>query len=477
MSKTANSDKNLALVRQMGAAPHEGYNPIPPRSHRWMMDVDQPEEIRVQGWALWRTIDYDPEGRTGPPKKSRTHYAHDERAGRGGHLRTKHIAEDLDVEESNVSRAIDKAVEKGLIRIDEKDRICPRGDAPEPRRIHSEDTGEGEDGEEPIFICTNKSPEAIYLYFQQLDKNRRAQYVRLYRDMPEPFAKHLEGLDDERRGWHTWHYLQAAEYAEQVEADAIAAARNHVRRPLIEGVCAESGYISEETRGRKEVKRELTIELNVRLDPERFFVRKNEPNSVQNGNSNLYKGKTDSAQITASLLRFQRLQRSQSEVGMTSVENPAAEQEKEAAAPRPGSSPTPPTTPPQNQANEVESSLVTDAVEFACGRKLARTDPLRGQIADLGKRFRIPDSSVCRWIRDKVGQKQKARAKVFTPGAWYQFACKDLPDWIKQHSREIDSDRKQEESQRRMQASGDKAFDPAAFNGEIKALAAKKGML
>src|SRR3954454_13081571 len=97
------------LMREMGAPRWGGFNPIAPRSHRWMMDVSQPEEIRVFGWALWRTIDRDPEGKTGTPKRKRTFFAHDAR----GTLAVRHLAEDLGMSVANASDALKRTVDQG----------------------------------------------------------------------------------------------------------------------------------------------------------------------------------------------------------------------------------------------------------------------------------------------------------------------------------------------------------------------------
>ncbi|HEY3936785.1 MAG TPA: hypothetical protein VGL97_05120, partial [Bryobacteraceae bacterium] len=189
------SSQHLRLVEQMGAQRFEGFNPIAPRSHRWMMDHSQSEEIRAFGWGLWRTIDRDPDGKTGPPKLRRTPIAHDSRVSAREHLGVEHMAEDLGISVANATDALRRNGEKGRMRRDEKGRIWVRGDAPLPRRIKSKTP----DDEDEVFFSTEKTLRAMCLSFQQLDKNRRIQYVQRYLDAPKPFRQHLESLPAEPR--------------------------------------------------------------------------------------------------------------------------------------------------------------------------------------------------------------------------------------------------------------------------------------
>ena len=100
---------HMGLMREMGAPREEGFNPIAPRTHRILMDIGKSEEIRVLGWVLWRTIDLDPWGRTGPRKLQRTHFADDER----GTLGVQHLAGDLGMKMSNASAALQRMIENG----------------------------------------------------------------------------------------------------------------------------------------------------------------------------------------------------------------------------------------------------------------------------------------------------------------------------------------------------------------------------
>lgn len=153
MSEQNQESIYLKLMQEMGAKPYEGFNPIGARSHRWMMDVKYPPKFRAFGWVLWRTIDRDRDGRTGPPKKKRTAFAHDERAGKGGHLEAKHMHEDLGMTLANAIDELTQLAKEERIRIDEKGRIWLRADSPEPIRIQGEDTGHGNDRVGPIFLC------------------------------------------------------------------------------------------------------------------------------------------------------------------------------------------------------------------------------------------------------------------------------------------------------------------------------------
>ena len=111
---------------------------------------------------------------------------------------------------------------------------------------------------------------------------------------------------------------------------------------------------------------------------------------------------------------------------------------------------------------------VLATVEFQFHRKLAARDPLRTKFTDLAARFRIPKSSVCRWMGEKLEKKERQRYKIFNPGALYEFAVKDLPGWIEQHRREVAMDADWERRQQK--------FDPLDYNAELRSLAANKGL-
>jgi hypothetical protein len=292
--RTFFAPNHLELMRRMGTPRHYGYNPLAPPSHRSMMDVGFSEETRIVAWGWWRTTDLDPEGQSGPRKKTRTERAHDDVR---GYLGVKDIADDLGMSLANASDALRRTIEKQLMCRDEKGRIYPNGNAPEPALTKAADDAESEDD----VFCTENLPEPLRLSFQSLDIKRRAQYVRHYLGMPKSHFEHFEKFDAERRSAHTWRYLQALEYKEQLEADVMAAGRAKGDEP-VEAALADAGYQDQEHRGRKKVSRELMIELKVLVEPETFFVQKTNGNFVQNGNSNSYKTENGSGQKSASLL-------------------------------------------------------------------------------------------------------------------------------------------------------------------------------
>jgi hypothetical protein len=122
------ADNNLTLAVKLGSPKELGYNPIPPRSHRWTMGVGRDELLRLHGWALWTTIDLDPKGNYGPIKTRRTAYAHDVRCIGTKHkfLGIEHAAEDLGMTVANATDALRRAVEQGLLLVDEDGRISPK---------------------------------------------------------------------------------------------------------------------------------------------------------------------------------------------------------------------------------------------------------------------------------------------------------------------------------------------------------------
>lgn len=341
----------IALVRQQGAPEWDGYNPIAPRSHRWMMDFEEDDNIRYFGWALWRSNDYDPKGKMGPPKEYRTYFAHDSRVSENEWLGLEHAKEDLGMTLAEAIAAQNLNIKNGRIKVDEDGRIIPNGDAPLPRRIKSKNKPTPEDD----LFRTECFPQPLRLYFANLDSERRKQYVRLYRAMDRTFSEYLKTLEPEKRVFHTWDYLQAAEYDEQLDADAIAAARAaHVKQNRM----AAAGWVSEETRGRKPVSRELTIKLEIRVDADTYRSRRasqqdsesqprqgseadvenEDANSVQNDEPNSYTKSNGSVRNSASLLKFSNVTNvPKHRRGSGNVENGQRRGRKEVAAKTPRS--------------------------------------------------------------------------------------------------------------------------------------------
>ena len=112
---------------------------------------------------------------------------------------------------------------KGYLRVDDKERIHVRGDAPLPQRIRTKPEGEEKEKEEVNFFCTENMPPSLIERFQSLEEKSRSEYRRLYLAMPAGYNAFLKQLDAQNRSSHTWRYLQAAEYKERLEADAMAA--------------------------------------------------------------------------------------------------------------------------------------------------------------------------------------------------------------------------------------------------------------
>jgi hypothetical protein len=461
----SNQSAHTELMRAMGG--HDGYNPIPPRCHRFLMDADQPEQTRGIAWVFWRTFDFDPKSKSGPAKKTRTPIAHDTRVSAKRHLEVRHAAEDLGMTVSNAWAMFRRLEGKGQIAIDEEGRISLRADAPDPRRIKTEDDGEGsEPGGEPESlerICTDSFQTNIHLCFQQLDENRRRQYARLYRTMPAPVANHLQALDPEPRAVHTWRYLQACAYKEQLEADAIAAARA-MGRPVVEKVLAEAGFVDTEPRGRKEVRRGLTIDLKARGNPEILAV----PGIRTDSNSTLYTGKNGSVQSGASLLSLQREQSKQSEVSAGSVEK-----SESADASSPPATPLNPRPRPSKVTSATAPGAISAWVEAHFGRRI--DNRLRASFDDLPARFQIPARSTIRFLQEKVKRKKADHYPVVSPGALHRFAAKDLPGWIHLNRLVLSIDHEAE--QRAREAPPEPPpFDPAEYTKALaKELAMTKG--
>lgn len=439
--------EHLQLVAQMGAPKWDGVNPIPPRSHRWMMDARQPEHVRGFGWVLWRTIDRDPQGRTGPAKERRSYCAHDKRVHKTrGHLDETHMAQDLGMPIAQAKAVLTRLIERGLVQRDEDGRIIPNGNAPEPVRILSQEEAD----EAGVYFAAESCPESFRAAFLALEEEQRKQFVRRYRSMPEPVALHFETLAPEPRAKFTWRYIEKVEYREQLEADALAAARAFGRR-VVEKELAESGYVEPKPPGRPEVNRPLFIELKIRIEPENFAVEKRNRPFVQKGKSLSNTTKTASVHAPHPY----KLLHSSSENYIVSeahsqVENSAPEQE-EGCAFGAASSPSPPTTPlktgrkiSEEGLNEHLKSSIVELAEETLGRKLNPLDRLYRMYTALPEEFAIPRKSVYQALQELVESKRKRNYPIDNFKALYDWLHEGLPTWIKQNWKRVTFHREEE---------------------------------
>jgi hypothetical protein len=78
------------------------------------------------------------------------------------------------------------------------------------------------------------------------------------------------------------------------------------------------------------------------------------------------------------------------------------------------------------------------------GFPVVTADPLLGEFAGLAGEHGIPVGSVCQAIRDKIEEKRRKEYPISSAGALLGFVRRDLPVWIAQHGRQIESDSKRQ---------------------------------
>lgn len=404
------------LMRAMGSK--EGFDPIPPSQCRALMDRREPPTTRIMGLLLTATI-HPGKGR------KRSTYARDSH---GRAMKRKDFCAVLEISDGNMTTYFKKLAEQDRLRVDEDGRIYLGGNAQEPEM----QWGEDEAKQEEELFCTKEFPTFVTQFLQQLSKTDRQQVAAALAER-SPLHK-------------------------QWAKDAMA----QVRRKQYEDVAsvlAPYGFKDGAGTGRPRVERE---QFSVEVIVSDSFVQKSSNgsngSSVHKSENGFVQNENDSAQ-NAHPYYSSETDNLQSEVASSSVENVASGLEKVAPAARPESLTTPPTTPLETPAPEQVDSLpdanpVIATVEYHFGRKLAPKDPLRTKFAELPQRFRIPAGSICRWLAEKLEKKEKARYRIFNPGALYEFAAKDLPGWIESHRREIASDADWEQRQARAAAAG-----------------------
>ncbi|MDQ2843462.1 MAG: hypothetical protein M3Y72_20955 [Acidobacteriota bacterium] len=274
----ANRDRAPAshqeLMRAMGTPAGDGFDPMPPRQLRSLMDYREQEHIRILAW-IWKHT-------TGNPGKGRRRspYARDAR----GILGLKHMASDLDMMPSNASQALKRLIEQGRARKDEQGRIYLCGDTKDPllsyvaaRQVEDFCTDNSQTGAE---YCTDNFHPALAAYFQQVPQNESSQVAA--------------------------DCLEITAFAKKLEADAIKAARDEHER-IVKEYLAARGYVPpEEARGRPRKERENpAVQLTLLRVPNlsvQINGYKHDADSVQKPNGYPYKSENASAQISASLL-------------------------------------------------------------------------------------------------------------------------------------------------------------------------------
>ena len=196
------------LMRQMRSP--DGFDPMPPSQHSYLLDVDESATNRAIAWLWSKTI------RPGRGH-SRSPYARDER----GALRHTHAAADLGWSVSNTRTTFEKLAAQGRIRIEPNGKIWLCGDVPEPRRTKSE--------AEKKELCT---------YF-----------------LEPRFAQYLQGLDEKERSQRETEFQQLQKYKRKLAAEALAGARS-LGEELEQAWQREIGYTPKaETRGRPKLSR------------------------------------------------------------------------------------------------------------------------------------------------------------------------------------------------------------------------------
>ena len=415
------------LMQSIGSK--DGFDPMPPTQHTWFLDVGESMTSRAIAWVWAKTI------RPGKGHR-RSPFARDER----GALTISHAAVDLGWVLPNTSAVFKRLEEQGRLRRDEKGRIWLRGDVPNPRRTKDEDSGSDQQHadsdddalQEKEVICTEHLPRSLVTYFQRHPKNETQKWAA--------------------------DYQRLQEYRKKIEADAIAAARA-AGQDLEERFFAAIGFEQPRTVGRPRLeRREPAVQLSLLALPELYVhitpsgdadhsVQKGEMPSVQNEKGSEHK--------TASLLNRE------TENTEVSEGSPLTQ--------------TPTQTFPER---ETQNSPVLETVERLLGKRLAPKDPLRDHFLDLAGAVQIPERSVCRFLDDKWEEKRASNYPIRNAGALYGFATEDLPTWIRQHGRAIESARKWEASAKRerTQPADSEPLSAEEIRERLKAAAAGKGM-
>lgn len=371
------------LMRAMGSK--EGFDPIPPSQHAYFLDIDESMTNRAVAWVWSKTISPGRGGKRSP-------FARDKR----GNLTHVDAAADLRWTVSNARVAFDELARQGRIRIDAEGRIWLCGDVPEPRRTKSED-----DQDE---ICTYFPTSRLSEYFQQLPEKQRLQ--------------------------------REAEYSELQTFKKRAIAETMARaRAAVEAV-EESWYVTigfepeEQPRGRpKKTHDEPLVALSLVGIPkfvhisDSDFVQKGPDGSVQSKNGSVHNSYPYSSENQS--------------VRVSEEPEPAVSH-----TPEQPHSPTSKSKTAKDQNEEEDASPVVATVEEIFGR-IPKRDPLRKKFAQLPADFNIPALSVCRFLTEKIEEKEAANYPLNSPGALMRFAEKDLVGWIRQRGRDIESDRKQ----------------------------------
>lgn len=329
---------HLKLMREMGAS---SYDPTPPDQNLCFLKPEvrlSDRGHRAHSWLKWKTIHPDHHRR-------RWARAHDRR----GDLRLKHLAADLDWDLPAASKVWGELEREGLARRDEAGRLWMCG-----KVTRTEERTESEENPHELFV--QKLPEGLRLYFESLEKS--------VRDSAEA------------------RYFAAVRYTQQLEADAMAAARA-AGHAVLDGVLNEIGYQGEKGHGRPRVSRELLLEVSVASSLDDYQQRL----FVQNGNGHLHETENGSVHSAHPypLSEGQSVKVSESE-----SERPAPATEEPSPPPAPLTAETP--------SSKRKGEEVVEAFEQPFGRKLPAKDPLRAKIAALPATFEIPARSVVRFV-------------------------------------------------------------------------------
>lgn len=448
---------HMPLMREMGAP---SYDPTPPDQNLCFLDPEvklTDRGHRGHAWLKSKTIHPDRNGK-------RWAWAHETGRGDKGDLRLQHMAQDLDIDQSAATKVWQELERVGIGRRDEKGRL---------RMCGTVQKQEGEEKEKPL--CTDKYPDDLLHYLQSLDSDRRSQYK-----------------DD---------WIRIEEHGERMQREAIALARAQ-EQELKERWFAAIGFHRRKRKGATPKKRPKTVvQLKLNAYPDLSVqISKNghDAHSVHNAVEAAYTNENGPVQKSASLSDFSK-QSKVSESGGNVESDPAPGQEKVAANPTPRSTalglnprPSPPPAPlkpnPSVEGEGAAANAVTETFEAITGRPIPAKDPMRREIAELGRDHDLPQNTVCRFMKEKHTELKNRKFKFDNPGGFRNILKQDLPVWLnKEDPQVLEWERKADAEFRgpateRVMAAGaggePSDFDPLTYPAklaELKSMTAKKG--
>lgn len=422
---TTTSDKNLALILEMGGDPTEGYDPIPPAQYLCFLNKDiriTPSAQMLLAWMRKWTLR--------ARKGGRSAFASD---GPKRPLRLKDAGEELQWQPPQVSRVWAELEDAGLVKKDEKDHLYLCGTVTPRRKLNAADVDADEaddygDMTEHEKFCCEMLPHYVWRQFKRLD----------------PGTRRRAAVD----------YWEAEIYLKQVKAASVKSTRDY-EEEYIERTLAPYGITlrrHEKPKAAAEVTDAPRVKVEI-INERKLSVHNFSADPVQATNDELYTAENETVQgsypYEAEIDRVDRVSKCETEPGsgLSGDHLPTPKNEAPPAHPAEAAARTPeaenlPVEENGTPQTAPDAGAIEAYVEKLFGKN--QSPAILRKFAALSAEHNASPATVTRFLQFKMEELIERRYPLRSAGAFLDFAQKDFAGWLTLNGRKLGHSARQE---------------------------------